>query len=122
MRMRLRRSRDSASVDGQTVTDDSTEEKQLRTVSFVVHAARGMIRDPNTRRKTMFILLVAALVLLFCGSTVLQSTLNPHEHPGWFILFWLVCAWLTLTALLLAIFDMLMVRLQARKDSPRSGE
>ncbi|PYK09700.1 MAG: hypothetical protein DME61_05820 [Verrucomicrobia bacterium] len=77
---------------------------------------RGIIRDRNTRRKTMLVLIMVALILLLSGSTFLQSALNPHEHPGWFILFWLICAWLTLTAMLLAIFDLLVVRLEARKS------
>ena len=63
----------------------------------------------------MFILLIVALVLLFCGSTFLQSILNPRERPGWFIFFWAVCAWLALTAMLLAVFDLLMLRTEARK-------
>lgn len=97
------------------VTENSPETKPLRTVSFVVHATRGVIRDQTTRRKTMFAVLVVALVLLFSGSTFLASMLNPQEHPMRFILFWFVCAWLTLTAILLAVFDLLMVRLEARK-------
>jgi heme/copper-type cytochrome/quinol oxidase subunit 2 len=76
---------------------------------------RGVIRDRIARRKTMFFLLVVALILLLSGSTFLQSALDPREHPAWFILFWLICAWLTLTAMLLAIFDLLVVRLEARK-------
>lgn len=105
----------------------------MREVSFVAHVTRGLIRDQTTRRKTMFIILVLALLLLFLGSTLLQSILNPREHPGWFMLYWVVCAWLTLTAMLLAIFDMLAIRAQTRKaqrilrgelsderDSPRS--
>ena len=83
----------------------------------------------------MFTVLVIALVLLFSGSTFLASMLNPQEHPIRFILFWFICAWLTLTAILLAVFDLLMVRLEARNaqrslqgkfsqtktpDSPRS--
>ena len=63
----------------------------------------------------MLIVLAVALALLFSGSTFLRSTLNPHEHPGWFIFFWIVCAWLTFTAIFLAIFDLLMVRLEARR-------
>jgi uncharacterized BrkB/YihY/UPF0761 family membrane protein len=94
---------------------ESSNEKPLRTVSFVIHATRGVIRDHNTRRKAMFVLLLAALVLLLLGSTFLQRPLNHHEHPVWFILFWLTCGWLTLTAMLLAIFDMLIVRLEARR-------
>jgi protein-S-isoprenylcysteine O-methyltransferase Ste14 len=87
----------------------------LRTASFVVHATRGVIRDQTTRRNTMFVLLVVALVLLFAGSTFLQSVLNWREHPFRFFLYWFVCGWLTLTAMLLALFDLLVVRAQARK-------
>jgi len=125
----LQRAAESSAVS------DSPGEKPLRTASFVIHATRGLIRDPNIRRKTMFVVVLIALVLLFSGSTFLESALNPREHPVWFILFWLICAWLALTALLLAVFDMLMVRAAARKaerilrsqlpqtetpDSPRS--
>jgi protein-S-isoprenylcysteine O-methyltransferase Ste14 len=114
---------------------DEPPEKTLRTASFVAHATRGVIRDQTARRKTMFVLLVVALVLLFAGSTLLHSILNPRAHPVWFIFYWLVCGWLTVTAMLLALFDLLVVRAQARKaerllhgkvpeaqnpDSPRS--
>jgi len=96
------------------VTDP--EEKQLRAVSFVVHATRGVIRDQKTRRKTMFALIVLALLLLFAGSTFLQAPLNPREHPVGFLLFWIICGWLTLTAVLLALFDVLMVKLESRRE------
>jgi hypothetical protein len=110
----LRRRVASASMAG-TVVDRAPNEKPLRTTSFVIHATRGVIRDQTTRRKVMFGLLAIALVLLFSGSTFLAPIITPREHPGWFIFFWFVCAWLTLTAMLLAIFDLLMVRLQGRK-------
>ena len=97
------------------MTTNSPAEKPLRTTSFIIHATRGVIRDPNMRRKTMFALVIVALLLLFFGSTVLQSTLNQREHPFWFIFFWLICAWVTVTAMLLAIFDMLMVKLETRR-------
>jgi hypothetical protein len=90
-------------------------EKKLRISSFALHAARGVIRDQKLRRNTMFVLLLAALILLFCGSTFLQALLSPREHPVAFILFWFVCVWLTFTAFLLAIFDILLVRSQRRK-------
>ena len=63
----------------------------------------------------MSVLLVAALIFLFFGSTFLQSALDPRENPAWFILFWLICACLTLTAMVVAIFDLLVVRLDGRK-------
>ena len=91
------------------------DEKRLRTTSFIVHATRGVIRDQNTRRKAMLFLLVLALLLLISGFTFLQSALNPQEHPWRVILFWIVCIWLTFTALLLALFDLLVLRLQARR-------
>src|SRR5205809_6448868 len=91
------------------------DEKRLRTTSFIVHATRGVIRDQNTRRKAMLFLLALALLLLISGFTFLQSALNPQEHPWRVILFWIVCIWLTFTALLLALFDLLVVRLQARR-------
>jgi hypothetical protein len=91
------------------------KEKRLRALSFVVHATRGVIRDQKARRRTMVALLVAALVLLAGGSTFLQAPLNPREHPLGFLLFWIACGWLTLTALLLAIFDMLMLKLEGRR-------
>jgi hypothetical protein len=90
-------------------------EKPLKTASFVVHATRGVIRDQKVRRKVMFILLGIALLLLVAGSTFLAPLLAPHEHPGWFILFWFACGWVALTAMLLAVFDLLMIRMQARQ-------
>jgi uncharacterized membrane protein len=94
---------------------ENPPEKDLRTLSFVVHATRGVIRDQNTRRKAMLFLLALALLLLISGLTFLQSALNPQEHPWRVILFWIVCIWLTFTAMLLALFDLLILRLQARR-------
>jgi uncharacterized membrane protein len=91
------------------------DEKRLRTTSFVVHATRGVIRDQNTRRKAMLVLLMLALLLLISGFTFLQPALNPEEHPWHVILFWIVCIWLTFTAMLLALFDLLVLRLEARR-------
>ena len=94
--------------------DRPENRRSLRIVSFALHATRGVIRDQSTRRWTMFAVLIVAMVLLFGGTTFLQPFLSPHEHPAWFILFWLACAWLTLLALLLAVFDLLMSRIQSR--------
>lgn len=90
-------------------------EKRLPTTSFVVHATRGVIRGQNTRRKAVLVLLMLALLLLISGFTFLQSALNPQEHPWRVILFWIVCIWLTFTAMLLALFDLLVLRLEARR-------
>lgn len=94
---------------------DEQPNRKLRISSFALHAARGVIRDRKMRRNTMFVLLLMALLLLFSGSTFLHPTLNPREHPLGFIIFWFICIWLTFTAFLLAIFDILLVRAQRRK-------
>lgn len=89
-------------------------EKKLRVASFAIHATRGLLRDQSARRWTMFALVCAALVLLSCGATFLAPVLDPRSRPGWFISYWFVCAWITATAALLAVFDLLLVRAQAR--------
>ena len=89
------------------------EEKRLETASFVVHATRGVIRDQKTRRKAMVFCLALAVLMLLAGFTVFQTALNPREHPWFVILFWIACVWLTFTAMLLAMFDLLIIRRQA---------
>ncbi|HEY1770979.1 MAG TPA: hypothetical protein VGG02_12070 [Chthoniobacterales bacterium] len=88
--------------------------KKLRLFSFAAHAARGLVRDQAMRRKAMFAVMLGALLMLSCGSTFLAPALNPHERPGRFIFYWLVCGWLTFTVVLLALFDLLMVRAKGR--------
>lgn len=97
------------------IVEEPREEKRLETTSFIVHATRGVIRDQKTRRKAMAFLLGLAVLLLISGLTFLAPMLNPHEHPWLVILFWIVCVWLTFTATLLALFDLLMLRLEARR-------
>jgi protein-S-isoprenylcysteine O-methyltransferase Ste14 len=88
------------------------EDKKLRIVSFAIHATRGLLRDQRARRNSMFVAVLVAVVLLFCGATFLYPLLRAH--PLWFVLYWLACAWLTILAVLLAIFDLLVTRVQAR--------
>jgi hypothetical protein len=95
--------------------ETAPEEKDLESVSFIVHATRGVIRDQRTRRKAMVVLLALAVLMLLAGFTVFQSMMNPREHPWFVISFWIACVWLTFTAMLLAIFDLLVVRQEARR-------
>jgi RsiW-degrading membrane proteinase PrsW (M82 family) len=88
--------------------------KRFWMLPFTVHATRGLLRDQQARRKTMAISLLVAVVLLAAGLTVFRSSLDPHEHPWRFILYWLVCGWETVLVLLLALFDLLLVRAEAR--------
>ena len=88
--------------------------KRLRTAPFAAHAARGIIRDQRTRRMTMGAVLGVAVVMIVLGSTLLEGWLADRGHLLWFVLFWAACGWFTVTALLLALFDILMLRVQAR--------
>jgi hypothetical protein len=84
-------------------------------VRFAVHATRGLIRDAQVRRRTMAILLALALAMLAAGLMALGPWLDPREHPARFLFFWFACGWLTVTALLLALADLLMLRAAARR-------
>jgi hypothetical protein len=88
--------------------------KSFWIVPFSIQVTRGLLRDERSRRKTMGISLIIAVVMVAAGLTVLRSWLNPHEHPWRFIFFWFACAWETLLVLLLALLDLLLLRAQAR--------
>ena len=62
----------------------------------------------------MLAVLILAVLMVISGSTFLEAALHPREHLMRFLLFWLICAWLTVTALLLALFDLLLVRAAGR--------
>ena len=64
--------------------------------------------------------MLSALVMLFFGATFFDGWLR--EHPGLFILYWLACAWATVTALLLAVYDILMIRVATRRERRRLAE
>lgn len=89
-------------------------EKRLRMAPFTIHATRGLLRDAKLRRIMMAISVAIAVVMLVVGLTGLRAWLDPHEHPWRFIFFWFACAWQTLLAVLLALFDLLLGRVEAR--------
>ena len=61
----------------------------------------------------MFYTTLGSVLLLFVGSVLIDRTLK--EHPLWFIAWWGTCAWLMIASLLLAVFDILMIRAAARR-------
>jgi len=79
----------------------------------VLLLTKGIIRDQKTRRNVMFYVMLAALVMLFAG-TVFIPDAWAREHVWLFIFYWLACAWLTLTGLLLAAFDILLISAASR--------
>jgi hypothetical protein len=80
--------------------------------NFVVPLTKALLRDQQARRQIMFYALIAAMLMLFFGATLLQGWLR--EHILILLVYWFACAWLTILAALLAMFDLLMIRLAAR--------
>lgn len=82
-------------------------------VSLITQISKGLIRDQRMRRLIMFYGLIGALVMLFLGSASFHWMRN--EHPVFFLFYWAACAWITLLAMLLAVFDLLMLRAAGRR-------
>jgi hypothetical protein len=78
----------------------------------IANLTRVLIRDTRTRRGLMFHLALSAVVMVFVGGVVLDTFLRAR--PIIFLGFWGVCAWLTVSVILLAVFDMLIVRAEGR--------
>lgn len=89
----------------------------MNTLRLIVQIARGLIRDQHARRTVMFYSVLAALAWLFAGATVLAGWLRAH--PLLFVLYWAACAWITLLSVLIAIFDLLVVRARMRREQRR---
>lgn len=81
---------------------------------FPIRIATGIARDQRQRRRTISALLAATLVLLGLGVFPLWDSFATH--PLFFAIYWLVCAWLTICVLLLAIYDLLMVIRRGREE------
>ena len=94
--------------------EERPPDKRLQVAPFAVHATRGMLRDERTRRGTIAVLIFVSIAMVVVGLLV-RKWLEPREHPGRFLLFWGACGWITLTALLLGLLDLLLVRRQARQ-------
>jgi len=94
--------------------EEEPPKKSFWMVPFTVQVTRGLLRDERSRRRTMGISLLVAVLMLVAGLTVLRPWLNPHEHPWRFVFYWFACGWETLLVLLLALLDLLLVRAQAR--------
>lgn len=89
-------------------------------MKLTIQITRGLIRDLRMRRLVMFFGMLADLVMLFAGAVFLDKFLL--DKPWLFILYWVICGWLTLTILLLAIYDMIVMRATAIRDRRRLRE
>jgi len=92
----------------------------LNYVRLIIQVCRGIIRSHHVRRTLMFYDVLVVLLLLFVGSTFLWEWLRVH--PLVFLGYWAACGWLTILAAVLAIYDMIRVRLEARRGDQQLRE
>lgn len=84
---------------------------------LIIPITRGIIREQRVRRSVIFFVMLGALAMLFVGATFLDHWLR--EHPALFVLYWFACAWATLTAMLLAFYDLIAVRAANARERRR---
>ncbi len=87
----------------------------------IILLTKGLLRDTRLRRNMMLWVMMTALVMLFLGSW-LMSDEWARRHVALYFLYWAVCGWLTVGGLLLAVFDMLVIRSAARAMRRRIEE
>ena len=80
---------------------------------FIILVSKGILRDRKVRRTVLFWITAASLALLGVGALLLDAWLS--EHILLFLLYWGACLWLTATTLLLALYDLLAIRTEARR-------
>ena len=85
---------------------------------LVILLSKGILRDQRTRRIAMLWLMGTAVVTMFFGSWLLSDDW-ARAHPWLYFLYWAACAWLTLTGVLLAVLDILLIRAAARATQRR---
>jgi hypothetical protein len=87
-------------------------------VSFILLISKGILRDRSMRRRALFWIVAGALFLLGAGVMLLDEWLSTH--PVIFLLYWGACLWLTVSSMLLAFYDMLLIRQEAREERRKS--
>ena len=94
----------------------STKETRERRVGGLLRTlllyTRGIILSQHLRRVTMFYAVLVAMLMVFAGWEIFGDWLEPHQHFYRFAVYWMICGWLTLLSALLAMYDMLMLRLE----------
>ena len=74
---------------------------------------KGLLRDTRLRRNVMLWVMAVALVMLFLGSSLMSDDW-ARRHVWLYFAYWAACGWLTVAGVLLAIFDMLVIRAAAK--------
>ena len=86
-------------------------------IRITVLLSKAIVRDPVLRRKCMFVLIGVAVLMLFLGAMLSDNW--ARKHPVLYLCYWFGCAWLTLTGVLLALLDILVIRAAARATRRR---
>lgn len=79
---------------------------------FIYLVSKGLIRDQRMRRNLMCWFIMAAVLVLFIGAVFIDGYLR--ERPMLFATYWLFCAWLTLSSVMLAMFDIMLQFVKGR--------
>lgn len=98
----------------ETATEGKPRRRGWGPFRFVLAYTRGLIVDQHLRRQTMFYVVIAAMLMFFAGVTFLEDWLDGRHHLARFAVYWMICGWLTILAALLAIYDLLLLRIQHR--------
>jgi len=86
-------------------------------VELIVAIAKGIVRDQHTRRTVLFYVVLTSILMVFVGSVFLDHWLN--ENPWRFLFYWGACLWLTVLSVLLALQDLMMLRITERRERER---
>ncbi len=81
-------------------------------LAWIRRLARLLVIEQSIRRSVMFYLLAGALACILLGGILFPDWLR--RRPLIFLTFWLTCAGMTLVALVLALCDLIIVRMASR--------
>jgi hypothetical protein len=81
--------------------------------AVAIAMARSIASDQAARRRALFRMTLTACAALFLGATLFGFHLEQHKWL--FIFYWLGVAWLTLTIVLVAVYDVLAVLADGRR-------
>ncbi|MFT4549602.1 MAG: hypothetical protein ACI8XO_002075 [Verrucomicrobiales bacterium] len=68
-----------------------------------------LMRTREMRRKLMFVVSIGAMLSVFIGGVLISDFLM--EHPWMFLIYWFVSGTLLLGMIMLALYDMLRLRM-----------
>ena len=90
-------------------------------IRAILLLTKGILRDTRLRRNLMLWIMLAAMVMLFAGSWLIADDW-ARRHVWLYFAYWAVCTWLTIAGMLLAVFDILIIRAAGRAMRRRIEE